>query len=136
VQNLTYRFPDLKILVVDDYIVNQKLTEAILDMMECDVDVVSNGKEAISSYKNSNYDTIILDIMMDEMDGYEVTKTIRKLEKKDQHVHIIALTANVSDKVRKKCLKTGMDYYIAKPIKGEEIESVLYKFFPDKAESA
>ena len=134
--NVTSKFPDLNVLVVDDYIVNQKLTEAILELLECNVEVVSSGSEAIDLYKKNDFNAIILDILMDDVDGYEVTKQIRKLEKNKHPVKIIALTANASDKDKKKCLKAGMDDYIAKPIKGEEIETVLHKFFPDKAESA
>ena len=86
------------------------------------VTVANNGKEAITLYKQKEFDLILMDMQMPEMDGFEATKTLRKKEKTtDAHVPIIALTAHAMKGDRKRCLDAGMDGYVSKPIKAKEL---------------
>ena len=103
--------------------------------MECEVDLAQDGDEAVQMCQETEYDIIFMDIQMPDLDGYEVTTQIRKNES-GKPVPIIALTANNSDDDKEKCLKLGMNDYIAKPIKAEDIEMILKKHFPDQAQSA
>lgn len=116
------------ILVVDDYIVNQELTKEMLEMMKCQVDVAEDGNEALSCYKDSQYDLIFMDVQMPGMDGYEVTRQIRALEGSEKHTPIIAVTANALVGDKEKCIEAGMDDYISKPIKGSDLEIMLEKY--------
>ncbi len=120
------------ILVVEDYPVNQELTKELLEMMGCDVEVVESGAEAIEAVKRNPYDMIFMDIQMPEMDGYEATKEIRRIEGSAKHVPIVALTANALQGDREKCLSAGMDEYISKPFRASELETTLLKFLRPK----
>src|SRR5262245_22958287 len=120
-RKVTSKFPGKRALVVEDYFVNQEVTQDILELMGVDVEVAENGKEALELYQKEKYDLIFMDIQMPEMDGYQTTREIRRAEK-DTHVPIIALTAIALSGDREKCLEAGMDDYISKPIEAEKIE--------------
>ncbi|MDD3237977.1 MAG: response regulator [Candidatus Gastranaerophilales bacterium] len=110
----------LKILLVEDNALNQKLTTKMLNKAGLTCDIANNGKEAIESYQNNNYDIIFMDCQMPIMDGYEATRKIRQLEQNQPNkTPIIALTANAMDSDIKKCLDAGMSDYLAKPLKYE-----------------
>lgn len=128
-KKVTSKFPGKRALVVEDYFVNQEVTQDILELMGVDVEVAENGREALELYQNQKYDLIFMDIQMPEMDGYQTTREIRRTEKGD-HVPIIALTANALSGDREKCLEAGMDDYISKPIEVEKIEEILKKYLP------
>lgn len=119
---------NLRVLVVDDYPVNLDLTKEMLEMLDCEVDGAENGKEALRLYNENVYDCIFLDVQMPEFDGLQVAREIRNKEGKNQHVPIIALTANALQGDEEKCLEAGMDGYIAKPIKMKDLENVLSQF--------
>jgi two-component system, sensor histidine kinase and response regulator len=106
----------VRILLVEDNAINQKLATVMLTKGGYQVDVADNGKEAVEKFtvKSDEYDLIFMDIQMPEMDGYEATKTIRK---KGFGIPIIALTANAMKGEQEKCLDAGMNDYISKPIK-------------------
>ncbi|MCP4754707.1 MAG: response regulator [Proteobacteria bacterium] len=123
-----------RILVVDDYVDNRELAKSLLELMDCEVDVVEDGREAIEMVKQTKYDAIFMDVQMPEMDGYHATRAIRMVEGNSGRTPIIALTANALMGDDKKCLKAGMDDYIAKPFKGEDIEKALVKFLSKVAE--
>ena len=123
-----YKQFNATILVVEDYPINQEITKELLEMMGCDVDVVDSGAEALEAFRRNSYDLIIMDIQMPEMDGYEATKEIRRIEGTTKHVPIVALTANALQGDREKCLSAGMDEYISKPFRAAELEAVLLKF--------
>ncbi|MDB2415367.1 response regulator [Rickettsiales bacterium] len=128
-KKITANFNGAKVLVAEDYFVNQELTKEILELMGCVVDVASDGMEALSKYKESQYDLILMDIQMPIMDGYEATKAIREIEQSsDGRIPIIAVTANALNGDREACIAAGMDDYISKPIKGESVEDTLKKF--------
>lgn len=118
---------NLRILVVDDYIVNLDLTKEMLEMLNCEVDTAENGHEALKLFRQNTYDLIFMDIQMPELEGLQVTRVIRESEK-ETRVPIIALTANALQGDEQKCLEAGMDGYLAKPIKIKDLEAILTKF--------
>ncbi len=120
------KFPGKKILLVEDFVINQEITKEIMQMMECEVDIAEDGTDAVEMVQDNEYDLIIMDINMPEMDGYEATRQIRKMGNKTT---IVALTANALQGDREKCLEAGMDDYIAKPVKGESLEEMMNKYF-------
>ena len=130
-KKVTSKFPGKRALVVEDYFVNQEVTQDILELMGVDVEVAENGREALELYQNQKYDLIFMDIQMPEMDGYQTTREIRRTEDEGSHVPIIALTANALSGDREKCLEAGMDDYISKPIEVEKIEEILKKYLPE-----
>lgn len=130
IKKVTAKF-NARVLVVDDYLDNQELARSLLERMACEVDVAEDGQEALGMIEEVTYDAIFMDIQMPELDGYETTRRIRKVETADRHVPIIALTANAMEGDKEKCLKAGMDDYIAKPFRGEDMERVLRKYLPE-----
>ena len=116
----------LRILLAEDNAVNQKLALRILEQMGYRADVASNGIEAVESIERQNYDVILMDVQMPEMDGLDATREIRKLANASQP-HIIAMTANALEGDREMCLAAGMNDYISKPIRVHELVEVLLK---------
>jgi signal transduction histidine kinase/ActR/RegA family two-component response regulator len=113
----------LKILVAEDNPVNQRVISLQLKKLGYTAELASNGREAFEASKNNSYDIILMDCQMPEMDGYEVTRNIRKIEK--HHTRIIAMTANAMEGDRGKCLAAGMDEYLTKPINMAALKKVL-----------
>ncbi|WKN41628.1 ATP-binding protein [Tunicatimonas pelagia] len=116
----------LKVLYVEDVIPNQLLMEGLSDKWDVQLDTALNGLEALQKVKNNQYDLILMDIQMPEMDGYEATREIRNLQ--DPHyenIPIIALTASVSDKTRERIQEMGMNDYIPKPINPKSLHQKL-----------
>jgi PAS domain S-box-containing protein len=116
----------LKILLAEDNAVNQKLALRILEQMGYRADVASNGIEAIESVQRQAYDVVLMDVQMPEMDGLEATRSIRKLGGLTQP-HIIAMTANAMQGDREQCIEAGMNDYISKPIRVNELTDALMK---------
>jgi PAS domain S-box-containing protein len=114
----------LKILLAEDNVVNQKVAQKILDCMGYRVDVVSNGQEAVQAMLRQTYDVVLMDIQMPEMDGIEATTKIRE-QLGDNRPWIIALTANALQGDRERYLGVGMDDYLSKPIRVDELEKAL-----------
>jgi CheY-like chemotaxis protein len=122
-------FPGKHVLVVEDMKVNLMLLVKVLEKMGCTVDGAINGVEAVSMLRESRYDAVFMDCQMPEMDGFEATRRIREEEKpENRHTVIIALTADAMTGDRDKCLKAGMDDYLNKPFKPEQIAFVLSKW--------
>jgi len=123
------------VLLVEDNPINQKLGRSLLVKAGQKVTVVANGKEAVERYiaHPQNFDLIFMDIQMPEMDGLEATRLIREKEEqaKDWRVPIIAMTAQCMEGDREKCYNAGMDDFIAKPIKEENIWNILEKYNQD-----
>jgi len=128
---VTSKFPGKKILIAEDYFVNQEVTQDILELMEFTVDVAENGREALEKYEQSSYDAILMDVQMPEMDGFQTTAEIRKKEQGGKRTPIIALTANAMSGDREKCLEAGMDDYLSKPIEATKLEEILKKYIPN-----
>lgn len=123
------------ILVVEDNVVNQRLAVKMLEKLGCDTDVAANGKKAIEMIEKSAYDLILMDCQMPEMDGYETTAEIRHREDGSRHIPIIAMTAHAMKGDRERCLDTGMDDYIAKPVKKEVLLEIIKKWVARKEEA-
>jgi osomolarity two-component system sensor histidine kinase NIK1 len=116
----------LKILLVEDNPLNQKVVTFHLRKKDYDVVAADNGRDAINIFKNGGIDLILMDIMLPEMNGFETTKEIRKLEfNAEIRIPIIALTANTLDNDREKCLKAGMDDYLPKPFTPDDLYRVI-----------
>ena len=124
-QNTIGDYSALKILVVEDNPINQKLLVSILERHKVKTDVAEDGLIAIEKIKKKNYDLIFMDVQMPVLDGLETTKRIRaEIPTKDQPI-IIALTANVSPEHQKECLLAGMNDFLPKPIRVQTIRSLL-----------
>jgi CheY-like chemotaxis protein len=107
---------EIKILLVEDNLINQKITLLTLCPLVNSIDTALNGKEAIDKFESTNYDLILMDIQMPVMNGLETSEKIRALESTtNSHVPIIAITANAMIGDREKCLSAGIDDYISKP---------------------
>ncbi|QGY44234.1 response regulator [Maribellus comscasis] len=123
----------MEILLVEDNQLNQKVVTFNLRKYNYNVTAVMYGSEAIKLMKERNFDLILMDIMLPEMDGFEITKAIRKYEKEEGisiQIPIIALTANALDNDRDKCYNAGMNEYLSKPFTSDELIGVIDKFFP------
>ena len=113
-----------RIMVVEDNPVNQKVAVKMLHRLGIEPVLTSNGKEAVALFQRELFDIILMDCQMPEMDGYAATAEIRKLTH-EHNVIIIAMTANALEGDREKCLTAGMDDYLAKPVKTEELKKKL-----------
>ncbi|NIM10926.1 MAG: response regulator [Candidatus Aminicenantes bacterium] len=131
----------LDILLVEDNVLNQKVALFNLKKFNHHVDVAENGKIAIDKFKSHQYDLVLMDVQMPVMDGYEATKTIRKMEKEtakktgtEIHTPIIAMTANAMKEDEEKCLRAGMDAHLAKPFSAEKFITVVHEMAARKEE--
>ncbi len=121
-----------RILLVEDSVVNQKLAVALLEREGHGVTVADNGRIAVERLKSDPFDIVLMDVQMPVMDGLEATIAIRAREKESGgHVPIVAMTAHALKGDREQCLEAGMDGYVAKPIRGEELLAALEKFAPE-----
>ena len=121
------------ILIVEDNPVNQELAELMLEDHGCTVEIANNGKNALGvleENKDNLFDLILMDCQMPVMDGYATTKMIRKNMQEDDHLPIIALTANAMEGDRQRCLDAGMDDYLTKPFKRDQLSAALEKWLP------
>lgn len=126
---LADRLP-LRILVAEDNVINQKLTLRILQKMGYLADVAGNGVEVLDALRRQNYDVVLMDVQMPEMDGLEATRNIVTHWPEHTRPKIIAMTANAMQGDREKCIDAGMDDYISKPILVEEVQRVLEQWGP------
>ncbi|MGO8878688.1 MAG: response regulator [Desulfomonilaceae bacterium] len=120
----------LNILLAEDNPINQKLAVKILENMGHTISVVSNGMEVLACLENNEFQMILMDIQMPEMDGFEATKVIRDKEKlTGSHIPIVAMTAHAMIGDKERCLAVGMDGYVSKPINVNQLSSVIENVF-------
>jgi len=121
----------LHILLVEDNAVNQVLAVRLLEKRGHSVTVAGNGKEALAALEKNTFDLVLMDVQMPEMDGFEATAAIREKEKASgHHVQVIAMTAHAMAGDRERCLEAGMDDYITKPIRPQELSDLLKHYSP------
>jgi PAS domain S-box-containing protein len=120
------RRKELRLLVVEDNLVNQKVALLMLKKMGYRADVANNGREALEALTQAAYDLVLMDQQMPEMDGLEATRFIRaSSDVIDNHVPIVAMTANALKGDRERCLEAGMDDYLSKPVKPDQLKNKL-----------
>lgn len=120
----------MKILLVEDNILNQKVVAFHLRKHNYEVVSVTNWRDAMNEIENNPPDLVLMDIMLPEKNGFEITADIREYEKSNdlKQLPIIALTANTLDNDKDKCLQAGMNDYLPKPFSPEELYAVIEQF--------
>jgi CheY-like chemotaxis protein len=118
----------IRLLIAEDHLINQKVVLRILERLGYQADLVSNGVEVLQQLQHQAYDIILMDIQMPEMDGITTTEKIHELYLPEQRPYIIALTANALTGDKEQYLACGMDDYLSKPIRIEDVQEVLNRF--------
>lgn len=118
-------------MVVEDNVVNQRVITSMLKNCGYKSDIATNGLEALEAFGKTDYEIILMDCGMPEMDGFEATKEIRKKEDgSDKAVTIVALTAHAFDEIKEKCDEAGMDDFLTKPLQLKTIKELLDRLMP------
>jgi CheY-like chemotaxis protein len=118
---------ELKVLAVEDAAISRELFSKQLDLLGLAFEIVSDGLEALEILKSRRFDVILMDCQMPEMDGYEATQRIRGLASDSSHSYIIAVTAHAMTGDREKCLMSGMDDYVTKPMRIPDLREALVR---------
>jgi two-component system, sensor histidine kinase and response regulator len=126
--------PRGNILLVEDNLINQQVALGILQIQGYRVTVVNNGREALRAHAENEFDLILMDCHMPEMDGFEATREIRAREQASgRRVAIVALTANAMAHDREECLNAGMDDHLSKPFSMQTLQDMLDRWMPGQA---
>jgi signal transduction histidine kinase/CheY-like chemotaxis protein len=123
--------PNAKILLVEDNEINQMVAQKMLEKVGLKAVLANDGVEALKILNDQSFDLVLMDCQMPEMDGFDATREIRRLELqslKDERLPIVAMTANVMSGDKERCLEVGMDDYIGKPVQRDKLEAVLRKW--------
>ncbi len=124
--------PSLRILLAEDNPINQTVAISILEGRGYEVTLAQNGREAVEYYSKQSFDLILMDIQMPDVNGLEATEAIRALEPTEDHIPIVALTANALKGDREMCLDAGMDGYVTKPVRADELFLQIDKLTKDR----
>jgi CheY-like chemotaxis protein len=127
----------LRILLAEDNALNQKVALRILDKLGYCADVASNGLEALEALEQQTYDVVLMDVQMPEMDGLDASRRICARWPDESRPRIIAMTANAMIEDREACFAAGMDDYVAKPVRPDELAEALSRgrmYGPDRAQ--
>lgn len=117
-----------KILLAEDNLINQKVALLMLKKYDQIIDLADNGQIAVEKFKSDKYDVVLMDLHMPEVDGFEATKMIREIENvenREVRVKIYAMTASSVHDERDNCIEAGMDGYLAKPFRNEDVMAIL-----------
>ncbi len=117
----------MRILIVEDNHINQKLASMMPERLRYEADVAANGLEALDALRREPYELILMDVQMPEMDGFEATERIREESPSRWQPYIIAMTANALEGDREQCLAAGMDDYLSKPVDIQDLILALSK---------
>ena len=121
----------IRVLLVEDNEINQMVAEGMLKVLGCSTTIAINGREAVDKFRNQKFDVVVMDCQMPVMDGFEAAREIRRIESESSgaaRVPIIAMTANAMKGDRERCIGSGMDDYLAKPVRIELLKSTLAKY--------
>lgn len=124
-----------RVLVAEDNEVNQKIVVRLLERLGCDAARVSNGREALDAVRREPWDLVLMDVQMPEMDGISTTNAIRSLNTEAGRVPIAAMTANAMTGDREACLSAGMDDYISKPVRLDDLERMITRWLGTRESS-
>jgi len=125
-REMTQEGKSLNILLAEDNLVNQKLASRLLEKRNHIITIVRNGKEALAALEKDQFDLVLMDIQMPEMDGFEATRILREHEKTNGgHQPVVAMTALAMIGDKERCIEAGMDGYISKPIRPQDLDAVL-----------
>jgi CheY-like chemotaxis protein len=129
-------FGGLRVLIAEDNSTNQRIIVRMLTKLDCRVGIAANGLEAVTMAKDFPFDVILMDMQMPEMDGLEASARIRELGGPHAGLPIIALTANAMESDREACMRAGMDDFLAKPVKRDELVGTLRRWERERARKA
>jgi CheY-like chemotaxis protein len=124
-----------RVLVAEDNAVNQRVARRFLERLGCQVDVVDDGAQAVEAVERHDYDLVLMDMQMPNVDGLEATQRIRARHQ-PRRVPIVALTADAMVGTLERCLAAGMDDYLSKPLDAKQLEAVLDRFVGSLGEPA
>jgi signal transduction histidine kinase/CheY-like chemotaxis protein len=126
----------LRVLVVEDVAVSRFVARGLLERLGCVVDTAKDGGEAIAACQRATYDLILMDCQMPRIDGYEATRRIRAMETGGRRTPVVGLTASAMRGDRERCLVCGMDDYLTKPVRPQELEAILRRWTRDDGAAA
>ena len=127
-------FAEVRVLLVEDNPVNQRVAQRLLEKLGVTVLIVGNGALAVERFQNGSFDAILMDCQMPVMDGFEAARRIRAIERErgtGEHIPIVALTANVMREDQQRCIEAGMDGHIGKPVKPNQLRDCLATYLPN-----
>ncbi len=116
------------ILIAEDNLINQKVIERMVQKLGYRADLVANGREALEALTRMPYGLVFMDCQMPEMDGFEACREIRNRDLGGARIPVIAITANAMKGDRERCLAAGMDDYVSKPFKQDDLKNVIEKW--------
>jgi len=128
---ISYSWPDKKVLIVEDNLMNQKYISTLLAKWGVDFNIANNGKEGVEFYRKNNYDLVFMDLSMPVMDGFEACRIIKSQKESVDKTPIIALTASTFSSKRKLALESGMSDFLAKPFTPDQLATLITNYFED-----